>query len=137
LKEYRELGLPDLLPTAEGSNCFVISGEHTESGRPLLAHDPHLENVIPSQWYQIKGSYYLDNKLISFSGVSPAGLTIIIGKGDYLTFGVTTIYTDNQDLYKEKIEDDKYLVNGKWINLSQREEMIKVKGKESVKWVVK
>jgi acyl-homoserine lactone acylase PvdQ len=50
---------------------------------------------------------------------------------------VTTIYTDNQDLYKEKIEDDKYLVNGKWINLSQREEMIKVKGKESVKWVVK
>lgn len=103
----------------------------------MLAHDPHLENVIPSQWYQIQGSYYLDSKLISFSGVSPSGLTVIVGKGGYFAYGVTTIYTDNQDFYKEKVENDKYFVNGKWHDLNQRKEIIKVKGKESVEITVR
>lgn len=25
-----------------GSNCWVISGNHTESGKPILSCDPHL-----------------------------------------------------------------------------------------------
>ena len=32
------------------SNNWVISGEHTQTGKPLLASDPHLGTGIPSFW---------------------------------------------------------------------------------------
>ncbi|HLS00937.1 MAG TPA: penicillin acylase family protein, partial [Beutenbergiaceae bacterium] len=36
-----------------GSNSWVISGELTESGKPLLANDPHLGISQPGIWYQM------------------------------------------------------------------------------------
>jgi len=36
----------------KGSNAWVIHGNHTATGKPLLANDPHLETMIPSVWYQ-------------------------------------------------------------------------------------
>ncbi|MDQ3095541.1 MAG: penicillin acylase family protein, partial [Actinomycetota bacterium] len=36
-----------------GSNAWAVSGEHTESGAPLLANDPHLGPSMPSVWYQM------------------------------------------------------------------------------------
>lgn len=30
-----------------GSNSWVISGNHTASGKPILCNDPHIPNVIP------------------------------------------------------------------------------------------
>ena len=35
-----------------GSNDWVISGAHTESGRPLLSNDMHLPLRIPNTWYE-------------------------------------------------------------------------------------
>lgn len=43
-----ESSLPSL-----GSNNWVVSGAHTQSGKPLLANDPHLSHGIPSVWYMI------------------------------------------------------------------------------------
>lgn len=36
------------LDIGRGSNSWVISGEHTETGKPILANDPHLDNSNPS-----------------------------------------------------------------------------------------
>ncbi len=36
---------------APGSNNWVVSGEHTVSGAPLLANDPHLGLSAPGVWY--------------------------------------------------------------------------------------
>src|SRR5699024_10236884 len=35
-----------------GSNSWVVSGEHTASGKPLLANDPHLGLSQPGIWLQ-------------------------------------------------------------------------------------
>ncbi len=35
-----------------GSNSWVVSGEKTITGMPLLANDPHLGPTMPSLWYQ-------------------------------------------------------------------------------------
>lgn len=44
----------ELLPNEfNGSNNWVVSGELTESGKPLLADDPHLGLNTPSIWYQM------------------------------------------------------------------------------------
>jgi penicillin amidase len=40
-----------LLGAVKGSNDWVVSGEHTRSGKPLLANDPHLDVVAPCFWY--------------------------------------------------------------------------------------
>lgn len=35
-----------------GSNWWILSGEVTESGHPMLANDPHLSLDIPAIWYE-------------------------------------------------------------------------------------
>ena len=36
-----------------GSNNWVVGGQHTASGLPLLANDPHLGIQMPAIWYQV------------------------------------------------------------------------------------
>ena len=36
-----------------GSNSWVVAGEHTATGAPLLANDPHLAPASPSTWHQV------------------------------------------------------------------------------------
>ena len=36
-----------------GSNSWVISGNLTTTGKPILANDPHLSPSMPSIWYQM------------------------------------------------------------------------------------
>jgi penicillin G amidase len=36
-----------------GSNNWVVSGDHTATGKPLLANDTHLELTVPPIWYQV------------------------------------------------------------------------------------
>ena len=48
-------GLPQLLGRGDGigSNAWVVSGEHTTTGKPLLANDPHLGATMPGIWTQV------------------------------------------------------------------------------------
>jgi acyl-homoserine lactone acylase PvdQ len=34
-----------------GSNAWVISGKHTESGQPILHFDSHQNFLLPTVWY--------------------------------------------------------------------------------------
>ena len=34
-----------------GSNCMVVHGNHTASGKPILTCDPHLGKTMNSFWY--------------------------------------------------------------------------------------
>ena len=47
--------IPELLGRGSGigSNSWVVSGDHTVSGKPLLANDPHLATSLPGVWYQM------------------------------------------------------------------------------------
>lgn len=67
------------------------------------------------------------------------GLSSIIGKTGYFAWGCTNVITDTQDLYKEKLDDAKlhYLYNGEWRKLQIREETIKVRGGQDVKYNVR
>ena len=57
-------------PEFNGSNNWVISGEKSASGKPILADDPHLSLATPSIWYQSK----LEMKDLHVSGVIFAGV---------------------------------------------------------------
>ncbi|MCL0064172.1 penicillin acylase family protein [Dehalococcoidia bacterium] len=113
-----------------GSNNWVVSGDLTESGMPLLANDPHLGIQIPSIWYQI-GLH-----LRPANGESPFSVTgftfaatpgVVIGHNGYIAWGVTNVGPDVHDLYRIRINPDnplQYEWNGKWRDMTLHEETI-------------
>ncbi|GAA4687891.1 penicillin acylase family protein [Streptomyces chumphonensis] len=114
-----------------GSNSWVVSGDYTTTGRPLLANDPHLAPQLPSVWTQMG----LHCKQVSercpyeVSGFTFAGLPgVVIGHNQDIAWGLTNLGADVTDLYLEKIEDGRYLYDGEMVPYETRTEVIKVAG---------
>lgn len=118
-----------------GSNSWVVSGDLTESGMPLLANDPHLGASLPSVWHQIqlKCADVSDECPFDVAGFGFAGVPgVIIGHNDRVAWGFTNLTTDVTDLYLEKIEGDSYWYDGALVPLEERTETLKVAGGEDV-----
>lgn len=118
--------------TFVGSNNWVVSGEHTESGQPLLANDPHLGIQMPSIWYEA-GLHMPGLDVVGFSFAGVPG--IIIGHNNNIAWGVTNVGPDTQDLYIEKINPNdphQYEFEGEWQEMTVYEEVIKVNGGDDV-----
>ncbi|MDA2805064.1 penicillin acylase family protein [Nocardiopsis suaedae] len=126
---------PDL-----GSNSWVVSGDHTASGLPVLANDPHLGPQMPSVWYQT-GLHCTDpGEACPFdaTGFSFAGLPgIVIGHNADIAWGFTNLGPDVADLYLERIEDGAAIVDGEPEPLETREETVRVAGGEPVEFTVR
>ncbi len=127
----------DLLPNEfNGSNNWVVSGEKTASGTPILADDPHLGLSTPSIWYQM----HLNSPEQNVSGVIFAGIPgIILGHNDDIAWGVTNVGPDVQDLYIEIPNPDnptQYRYDDKWEQAEVRDESIKVKDGDTVDFEV-
>ncbi|EGR32255.1 peptidase s45 penicillin amidase, putative [Ichthyophthirius multifiliis] len=119
--------LNELYMGPNGSNAWVIHGNHTKSGKPLLASDPHLQSSIPTQW--IQNELLIESENILLIGGSIPGVPLIQnGRSEFFSWGTTVLYADTADLYKETIEDNKYLLDNKWIPLQTVEELIYIKG---------
>ena len=123
-----------------GSNSWVISGEYTASGKPLLANDPHLSPQMPSVWYQaglhcrkVTEECPYDVTGFTFSGVPG----VIIGHTDRIAWGFTNLGPDVADLFLEQVEGDAYLYKGQQLPLDVREEKIKVAGGKTVTLTVR
>lgn len=95
----------EYLDIGRGSNGWVISGNHTKSGHPIIANDPHLDNHMPSEWYQIRLNYAERNKFCQLIVAVMPGVPVFIGKSSYAAISLTTMYADTQDLYRERVED--------------------------------
>ena len=119
-----------------GSNNWVVSGEKTASGLPLLADDPHLGLSTPSIWYQM----HLESPEQNVSGVIFAGIPgIILGHNEEVAWGVTNVGPDVQDLYIETPNPKnrtQFLYEGKWEQAEVRQSAIKVKGQDDVPFEV-
>ncbi len=115
-----------------GSNSWVVSGEHTNTGLPLLANDPHLGIQMPAIWYEI-GLHAPGWDVTGFSLPSFPG--VVIGHNENIAWGFTNVGGDVQDLYIEKINPDnrlQYEYMGEWRDIEVIEEVIKVNGGEDV-----
>lgn len=119
-------------PEHNGSNNWVISGELTKNGYPLLADDPHLGLGTPSVWYQM----HLQSPEQNVSGVIFAGVPgIILGHNDDIAWGVTNVNPDVQDLYIETPNPEnprQFKYDGKWVDATVRNETISVKDGKAV-----
>ncbi|MDT0379434.1 penicillin acylase family protein [Streptomyces sp. DSM 42041] len=117
-----------------GSNSWVVSGEHTTTGKPLLANDPHLAPQLPSVWTQMGLHCRSVTKKCPFdvSGFTFSGMPgVVIGHNQSIAWGLTNLGADVTDLYLQKIEGGKYLYDGKQVPFTTRREVIKVAGGEA------
>lgn len=119
-----------------GSNNWVISGNLTQSGRPLLANDPHLGISTPAIWHEVHLVLQTEQETRHAFGVMfPGGPGIIIGQTDKFAWGVTNTGPDVQDLYVERRNPDnpyQFLYKGRYEDAKVIKESIPVKGKEPV-----
>ena len=119
-----------------GSNSWVVDGEHSETGAPLLANDPHLGVSLPGIWMQmglhcreITSECPLDVAGFTFSGVPG----VIIGHNADIAWGFTNLGPDVTDLYLERVTDDQWEQDGRLRPLTVREETIRVRGEDDVR----
>ncbi|PCI87762.1 MAG: acyl-homoserine-lactone acylase [Hyphomicrobiales bacterium] len=111
-----------------GSNNWVLAGNLSQSGKPLLANDPHLGLTAPALWYHahLKAE---DDSLNAIGATMPGVPYIILGRNDRIAWGFTNTDPDAQDLYVEKITRDGFYKtpNGEAPFIT-RQEVIKIKG---------
>lgn len=128
--------LPALLGIGDGigSNSWVVSGDKSATGQPLLANDPHLAPSMPGIWYQVGLHCRTVDEACPYdvAGFSFSGLPgVVVGHNAKVAWGVTTMYADVADLYLEKVTGDTYEYGGLQLPLETREETFKVAGGES------
>ncbi|MFQ6037257.1 MAG: penicillin acylase family protein [Candidatus Aminicenantales bacterium] len=114
---------------AQESNSWVLAGSRTESGKPLLANDPHLEIMVPPIWYEM----HLRCPSFDVIGVTLPGVPgVVIGHNAFVAWGMTASAVDVQDLCIERFNDagDMFWEGGRWLPLERKEELIWVKGRK-------
>lgn len=107
--------LPVDAPTV-GSNAWLVGRERTQSGKPIVASDPHLELSLPSIWYlaSVKGRSY------GAVGATLPGLPgVVVGRTQHVAWGLTNGMLDDCDLWVEELSEDggRYRVDGAWRDL--------------------
>ena len=131
-----ELRLADLLPFSGGggSNAWAVAGWRTESGKPILASDPHLGPQMPALWYEV----HLEAPGLRVAGASLPGLPgVLIGHNDRIAWGITASFVDVQDLYAEQISSESpafYRSGESWREGQVVREPIVVRG-ETDSWI--
>jgi penicillin amidase len=112
-------------PDGIGSNSWVAGGEHTESGRPLLANDPHLTLLVPPVWYEMH--HELPDH--SVSGVTfPGQPFVVIGENDAGAWSFTNAGMDVLDVYEYDIDGEQYRYGDDWREFETATETIEVSG---------
>ncbi len=115
-----------------GSNNWVIGGELSQSGRPLVASDPHIAFGSVSCWYQV----HLSGAGFNATGSGYVGVPgFMFGRNDRIAWGVTNNHCAQRDLYQEKADPDRpgyFLYDGDWEKATEIEEKIVVKGGDTV-----
>ncbi len=115
-----------------GSNNWVVDGNITSTGKPLLANDPHLDLTVPSVWYE--AHLVLENEsgvVLNVRGVTfPGYPLIVIGFNEYLGWGITNVGADVIDFYTYnwRMNRSEYWYIDHWEKVEKAREIIKIKG---------
>ncbi len=113
-----------------GSNNWVVSGQHTVSGKPLLSNDMHLDHQMPNLWF----AAHLKSGRFEVAGVTLPGMPfVIVGHNQRIGWGFTNVGPTVEDLYIEEFNDQgQYKTPTGWRDPQHRPEVIHVKGQPDV-----
>ncbi|WP_114750116.1 penicillin acylase family protein [Pleomorphovibrio marinus] len=116
--------------TSIGSNNWVVSGELSESGYPMMANDPHRRHSAPSLRYWA-GLHAPGWDLVG--GGEPVLPGLSIGQNGVGAWGLTIFRTDMEDLRIYDMDPEsltRYKYQGEWKEMQTIQDTILVRGEE-------
>jgi penicillin G amidase len=113
-----------------GSNNWVVSGQHTVTGKPLLSNDMHLDHQMPNLWFEA----HLKSGNFDVAGVTLPGVPfVIVGHNQRIGWGFTNVGpTVEDDFIEEFNAQGQYKTPAGWVAPQHRQEIIHVKGQPDV-----
>ncbi|MEM6291944.1 MAG: penicillin acylase family protein [Myxococcota bacterium] len=114
-----------------GSNNWAVAGTHTDSGRPMIAGDPHQPLDSPSLMYaqhvnSADAGGTLDAMGWSFVGAGGVHL----GRNAKVHWSQTTNFADVMDVWEVPIQGTTLTVAGASVAVQERTEVIEVAGED-------
>ena len=110
-----------------GSNAWVVSGEHTNSGLPLMAGDPHMPVEIPSGWYLVD----MKGDRLNVTGATYPGVPVVfMGRNQSISWSITNMLADAMDLYVQRtnpLNANQYEFEGEWVDMEVEDQLIHIK----------
>ncbi len=143
LREFREIDaryriIAGIDGPAAGSNGWVVGPRKSESGKPILACDPHLALSVPARWYEVR--IHAEATGLDVMGMTIAGAPgVIMGRNRAIAWGMTNLMADDADFYLERIDSTDglfYLVDNSRRELVSRIETIPVKDSDPYEFTV-
>ncbi|MGZ0168994.1 MAG: penicillin acylase family protein [Planctomycetales bacterium] len=144
--DYKSLAEGPLEPIGEtvadpdastGSNNWVVAGQRTTTGAPLLASDPHIAFEAVSCWYEA----HLSGGSFNVAGMTYVGMpAIMFGRNKQVAWGITNNICSLRDLYQERTDDSQpgcFEYDGKWEPACERVETINVRDADPVECTVR
>jgi penicillin amidase len=96
-----EVSEPDRL-LAVGSNAWAVDSTKAKGGAPLLANDPHLDNLVLPGPFHASAIIIPGRRVV---GVSVPGIPgIVAGRNERLAVGFTNAYGDAQDVVRYDLD---------------------------------
>ena len=90
-----------------GSNEWAVAGSLTQSGKPIIANDPHLSLALPPVF--VEQHLVTTNPALNVTGVTvPGAPGVIQGCNDKLCWGTTVNPLDVTDVFKETLRLNNY-----------------------------
>jgi len=117
--------------TTHASNAWVVGGERTASGLPIVANDMHLGLNRPALWYLV-GLH-----APGYDGVGmsiPGAPGIAVGRTGAVAWGYTNSMNDDADFLIERVDpadSTRYLEPGGSAPFQLRTELIEVAGRDA------
>lgn len=86
-------------PFAVGSNSWVVAGNLTVHGYPIVSNDMHLEQSLPNVWYRARLIFDRDGQSVDIVGVTLPGIPgVVVGATEHLAWGFTNSNISTTDL---------------------------------------
>lgn len=112
---------------AGASNAWAAAPSRAAAGATLLANDPHLGYSAPSIWYLAR----IELQQGGIIGGSIPGVPVILsGRSDYIGWGLTASFVDDQDLFIEQLnpeDSEEYLTPTGYKRFEIRQTIVHVK----------
>ncbi|MCX4763299.1 penicillin acylase family protein [Streptomyces sp. NBC_01275] len=125
-------------PGTSGSNGWLVSGDRTVTGQPVIAGDPHRFIEDPGVYQQIR----LACDEFDVVGLAVPGVPGIahFGHTGAVAWAITNAMADYQDLYRERLRRTGAGVealgpDGTWRRVARHTELVRVAGEQTVEAV--
>lgn len=121
-----------------GSNNWSVSGALTGYEAGMVADDMHLGLSVPNIWYRASWTVAGANRRIT-GATLPGAPAMVVGSNEHIAWGFTNSNGDFHDtiILQTNAEESEYLTPDGWQPFTVDNEVVQVKGGESVTVAVK